>query len=99
MQNQEVHISSLVVHTAPEHLPVIRDQIEALENAEVWGDNPAGKIVVVLETATQGFLTETIETINNLPNVLGTALVYHQIESDSVQLNNGVAVCRPEEGL
>ncbi|MFC3137010.1 chaperone NapD [Shewanella submarina] len=96
---QEVHISSLVVHTAPEHIAGISEQINAIPNAEVWGDNPKGKIVVVLESETQGFLTETIEKINNLPNVLGTALVYHQFEPTSDQLNNGVEGRRPEEGL
>ncbi len=37
---------------------------------------------MVLETENQGFVTDTIETINNLPNVLSTVLVYHQIETD-----------------
>ncbi len=30
----------------------------------------------------QGFITDTIDAINNLPNVLSTVLVYHQIETD-----------------
>lgn len=82
MSLSEVHISSLVVHCAPEHLFEIKAQIAAHENAEIYGDSPEGKIVVVLETETQGFITDTIETINNLPNVLSTALVYHQIETE-----------------
>ncbi|EJB5281721.1 chaperone NapD [Vibrio vulnificus] len=81
MALNEVHISSLVVHVAPEHLGTIKTQIEAIENAEIYGDSPEGKIVVVLETENQGFVTDTIETINNLPNVLSTVLVYHQIET------------------
>ncbi|MFB9214194.1 chaperone NapD [Vibrio sinaloensis] len=81
MSLNEVHISSLVVHCAPEHLSEIKAQIESYDNAEIYGDSPEGKIVVVLETENQGFITDTIETINNLPNVLSTALVYHQIET------------------
>ncbi|MCG9577690.1 chaperone NapD [Vibrio tubiashii] len=82
MSLNEVHISSLVVHCSPEHLGEVKSQIEQYDNAEIYGDSPEGKIVVVLETENQGFITDTIETINNLPNVLSTALVYHQIETD-----------------
>ncbi|MHC0044961.1 chaperone NapD [Vibrio campbellii] len=81
MSLNEVHISSLVVHVLPEHLAEVKTQIEAYENAEVYGDSPEGKIVVVLETENQGFITDTIDAINNLPNVLSTVLVYHQIET------------------
>tara|TARA_Y100001956_G_scaffold80300_1_gene95227 strand:+ start:234 stop:548 length:315 start_codon:yes stop_codon:yes gene_type:complete len=90
MSLNEVHISSLVVHCAPEHLGEIKSQIEQYDNAEIYGDSPEGKIVVVLETMNQGFITDTIETINNLPNVLSTALVYHQIETglDDDETNN-----------
>ncbi|UUM32587.1 chaperone NapD [Vibrio japonicus] len=82
MSLNEVHISSLVVHVSPEHLNDIKPQIEAFENAEIYGDSPEGKIIVVLETKNQGFITDTIDAINNLPNVLSTVLVYHQIETE-----------------
>ena len=82
MSLNEVHISSLVVHVSPEHLDEIKPQIEAFENAEIYGDSPEGKIIVVLETENQGFITDTIDAINNLPNVLSTVLVYHQIETE-----------------
>lgn len=82
MSLNEVHISSLVVHCLPEHLKVVKQQIELFDNAEIYGDSPEGKIVVVLETENQGFITSTIDAINNLPNVLSTVLVYHQIETE-----------------
>ncbi|MBR9875046.1 chaperone NapD [Vibrio sp. J1-1] len=88
MSLNEVHISSLVVHVLPEHLDDIKAQIEAYENAEIYGDSPEGKIVVVLETENQGFITDTIDAINNLPNVLSTVLVYHQIETELEQADN-----------
>ena len=81
MALNEVHISSLVIHVAPEHLAETKAKIETYANAEIYGDSPQGKIVVVLETQNQGFITDTIDAINNLPNVLSTVLVYHQIES------------------
>ncbi|GMM90530.1 chaperone NapD [Vibrio fortis] len=82
MSLNEVHISSLVVHVSPEHLSEIKAEIEKFDNAEIYGDSPDGKIIVVLETENQGFVTDTIEAINNIQNVLGTALVYHQVETD-----------------
>ncbi|MEF1288816.1 chaperone NapD [Vibrio sp. M260118] len=82
MSLNEVHISSLVVHCSSEHLDEVKSEIEKYPNAEIYGDSPEGKIVVVLETENQGFITDTIEAINNLPNVLSAALVYHQIETD-----------------
>ena len=91
MALNEVHISSLVVHVSPEHLVEIKAEIKKFDNAEIYGDSPEGKIIVVLETENQGFVTDTIEAINNIKNVLGTALVYHQIETglDETDLETG----------
>ncbi|MEZ8881055.1 chaperone NapD [Vibrio lentus] len=91
MELNEVHISSLVVHVSPEHLVEIKAEIEKFDNAEIYGDSPEGKIIVVLETENQGFVTDTTEAINNIKNVLGTALVYHQIETelDETDLETG----------
>ena len=96
MLGNEVHISSLAVHVAPKHLSATRMQIEAFDNAEVYGDSPEGKIIVVLETENQGFVTKTIDAINSMPNVLNVALVYHEIdyelhdtdETNSVQISD-----------
>ncbi|ADT88554.1 chaperone NapD [Vibrio furnissii] len=88
MSLNEVHISSLVVHALPEHLVTVKAQIEQFENAEIYGDSPEGKIVVVLETQNQGFVTDTIDAINNLPNVLSAVLVYHQIETNLDDLDS-----------
>ncbi|NBI54827.1 chaperone NapD [Photobacterium alginatilyticum] len=82
MSFKEVHISSLVVHCYPEHLSSIKLHIDTFNDAEIYGDSPEGKIVIVLETENQGFITDTIEAINNIPNVLSTVLVYHQIETN-----------------
>ncbi|MCG3767221.1 nitrate reductase [Vibrio cincinnatiensis] len=81
MSLNEVHISSLIVHTLPEHLDTVKAQINDFEQAEIYGDSPEGKVIVVLETESQGFVTETIDAINNLPHVLSVVLVYHQIDT------------------
>jgi len=80
MDRQEVHISSMVVHVKPDHLRSVKNSIEQLPGAEIHGESDKGKLVVVLETQNQGYITDVIENINNLEYVLNTALVYHQIE-------------------
>lgn len=80
MALQEVHISSLVVHVQPAYLAAVKTAILQLPNTEIHGESEAGKIIVVLETQNQGYVTDTIDKINNLEHVLTTFLVYHQIE-------------------
>jgi len=82
MPQNEVHISSLVVHVVPEHMETVKAQISQLDAAEIYGDSPEGKIVVVLETQTHGFITDVIEKISNFAHVVSTAMVYHQIETE-----------------
>ena len=80
MEKQEVHISSLIVHVPPARLDEAKLQIAAIDEAEIYGDSDEGKIVVVLETAREKFITDIIEKINNLEAVLSTSMVFHQIE-------------------
>ncbi|HBV77801.1 MULTISPECIES: chaperone NapD [Vibrio] len=82
MSLNEVHISSLVVHVVPQHLAAIKQTIESFDGAEIYGESEEGKLVVVIETQNQGYITDTIDAINQLNHVLSTALVFHQIETD-----------------
>ena len=70
----------MVVHARAEDLASVKQKIEQLPGAEVHAESDNGKLVVVLETERQGYITDIIETINNMEQVLNTALVYHQIE-------------------
>lgn len=82
MSLNEVHISSLVVHVMPEHLASTKTTIESFDGTEIYGESEEGKLVVVIETENQGYITDTIDAINQLDHVLSTALVFHQIEND-----------------
>jgi nitrate reductase NapD len=82
MSFNEVHISSLVIHVNPAFLMHVKATIESFENAEIYAQSDDGKLVVVLETENQGFITDTIDAISQLPHVLSTALVYHYIDTD-----------------
>jgi len=80
MAQQEIHISSLIVQVQPSAMDNVKEAITAVPEAEIFGDSEEGKIIVVLETANQKFVTDIIERINNLEHVLSTSLVFHQIE-------------------
>ena len=80
MTHDEIHISSMVVHARPDRLQSVKSKIACLPGVEIHGESDNGKLVVVLETQNQGFITDIIETISKLDYVLNTALVYHQIE-------------------
>ena len=76
----EVHISSMVVQAMPDYLQAVKSDIEKLPGAEIHGESESGKLVVVLESQTQTYITDVIEKIRDIDHVLSTALVYHHIE-------------------
>jgi periplasmic nitrate reductase NapD len=78
----QTHISSLVVHVRPEMAGTVVDTINAMPGVEVEMQDGRGKLVVVLETATELTIVEHLNTIQTLPGVLSTALVFHHVETD-----------------
>ncbi|QUJ66746.1 chaperone NapD [Photobacterium sp. GJ3] len=79
-QGGEVHISSLVIHVKPEGLAQVKARVNAIPQAEVYGESPAGKLVVVLETASHREVADLIDIIHAYEHVLTAFLVFHQIE-------------------
>jgi len=80
MSENEVHISSLVVRAQPNYLSLLINQISSFDDAEVFGSSVEGKIVVVVETSQQKFVSELIDKINALKGVLSTSLIFHQVD-------------------
>ena len=80
----EVHISSMVVHARPDHLQAVKSRIEQLPGAEIHGESECGKLVIVLESNTQTYITDVIEKISDIDHVLSTALVYHHIDQTNL---------------
>lgn len=77
----DLHISSLVVQTRPDALSAVREAIEQL-GAEVPMDDPAGKLVVVIETASEAGVNSLLDHIGALEGVLSANLVYHLVEDE-----------------
>ena len=75
-QAGKVEIVSLIVGTWPTHLEAVSNAILALGNAEIRGRDPKGKLIVVLEEATQGAVGAKMNAISGLPHVLSAAMVF-----------------------
>ncbi len=77
----ETHISSLVVQVKSASVTEVAGRIVAMDRAEVPIADAKGKLVVCLETATLGEVTNSINVITKLPGVLGCTLVSHHVEN------------------
>ncbi|MEP2783390.1 MAG: chaperone NapD [Pseudoruegeria sp.] len=74
------HISSLLITAKPETLDAVSRQIESLPCAEVAMRDPAGKLVVAMETETERAIIDALDIIQILPGVVNASLVFHQID-------------------
>jgi len=69
-------ISSLVVRTMPAMLVDVRDRINAMPGAEVYGKNEEDRLVVVLDTNTNRQAADMITDIQNQSDILSATLIY-----------------------
>jgi nitrate reductase NapD len=77
----ELHITSLVVHSTPKRAQGVSDLIAALPGARVHAMSPAGKLVVTLEAGTADEILSQVNGILRTDGVLSAALVYQCADS------------------
>ena len=77
---EEIHISSLVVHSRPSQATAVAARVRGMPGAEVRGGVEAGKLVVTLETASEAEVVERLNAIQLLDGVLAATLVFHHFE-------------------
>jgi nitrate reductase NapD len=73
-------IASILVQARPERLDAVEANILALRGCEIFGRDPRGKLVVVVDAPDAGSLGSTLNTIALLPNVHSASLVFHAID-------------------
>lgn len=73
------HIASLVVRARPDLAAEVAGRIAAAPDAEVHAIED-GKIVVVLEAATERSLADRMDELRQEPGVLLVNLVFHQVD-------------------
>jgi periplasmic nitrate reductase NapD len=69
------------VQAKPERLIDVETAIVALAGCEVYGRDPRGKLVVVVDSTDAGALGTTLNTIALLPDVFTASLVFHAIDA------------------
>ena len=76
-----VEIVSLIVNAWPQHLDTVAGAILQLGGTEIHGRDPKGKLIVVMEDATQGGIGAKTNVISGLPNVLSAVMVFQATDS------------------
>lgn len=74
-------IASILVQARPDRLADVEAAIVALAGCEVYGRDPKGKLVVVVDSPDAGALGTTLNTIALLPDVFTASLVFHAIDA------------------
>jgi periplasmic nitrate reductase NapD len=74
-------IASILVQARPERLSSVETAIVALAGCEIYGRDPKGKLVVVVDVSDAGALGSTLNTIALLPDVYTASLVFHAIDA------------------
>lgn len=72
------HIASLLVQARPERLPRVEAELTRLAGVESHGSNGAGKLILTLETGSDGELVQSMNRIETTEGVIAASLVYHQ---------------------
>ena len=74
-------IASILVQARPERLASVEAAILTLDGCEIYGRDPKGKLVVVVDSPDAGALGTTLNTIALLPDVYSASLVFHAIDA------------------
>ena len=74
-------IASILVQARPDRLSEVEASIVALAGCEIYGRDPVGKLVVVVDAADAGALGSTLNSIALLPDVYTASLVFHAIDA------------------
>ena len=74
-------IASILVQARPERLADVAAAIVTLAGCEIYGRDPKGKLVVVVDAPDAGSLGTTFNQLALLPDVYSASLVFHAIDA------------------
>jgi nitrate reductase NapD len=75
-----INISGLLLHARPERAEALCERLLQMPGIEVHAISPEGRLVVTLENAGDGEMTDTFARIQALPDVLSASLIYQHSE-------------------
>lgn len=76
----DAHITSLVVHSAPRSVENVSRVLGGMSDMDVHRGDPTGKIIVIFESDSLSGVTDRVQAIRRVPDVINVTLVYHQVE-------------------
>jgi len=85
-----MNISSLIVDVQGTSVGAVRSTLGEWPGVQVHASTPEGRLIVTLETRTDGESTDAFSRIGALKGVMSVALVYHEFEPESETENNNV---------
>lgn len=88
MREPQHHISSAVVVARPGSVATISATLAGIEGVEVHATG-GGKIVIVIEGPSSGFLGETLVRISALDDVIAAHMVFEQTISEKEMSDDG----------
>ena len=77
-----LNITSIILGVALKDAAEVSTLLKAIDGMEVHAVAEDGRMIVSIETASEGATVEIFEEIRQMPGVLSASLVYHQYESD-----------------
>lgn len=75
-------IAGVLVVCRPERLSELRGMLEELPWAELHHSDPAGRVVITIETATTRENMECLKTVQRMPPVLLAEMVEHYVDDE-----------------
>ena len=77
-----MNISSIIVNAQPESMAAVRSALAQIPGVEIQTATEDGKLIVTIETETDGETTGAYDRIGQMDGVMSVALVFHQYEPD-----------------
>ena len=84
-----MNISGVVVHSKPEKVPAVQQQLTALPGVEIHAVGDDGRMVVTVEESSDRKMADTVSGLEHLEGVIAASMVYHHFEEleDDNELN------------
>lgn len=74
-----LHVASLIAHVRQQYIADVAHWLDQQPRVEVHAQSAEGKFAVVMECDHERAVLELLDTLGQLPGVLNTALIYHEI--------------------
>ncbi|MFQ5644869.1 MAG: chaperone NapD [Thiogranum sp.] len=75
-------ICSMVVHTRPENIEPVSDNLTKMEGVEIHATGENGKLVVSIDHPDRKYCSESIMRMSTMDGVLNATLIYEYHEED-----------------